>query len=42
MKGDLFRQMEFYYQNALRKEMPADTLQAIHALPSFREPLPLC
>ena len=25
MKGDLFRQMEFYYQNALRKEMPADT-----------------
>ena len=35
MKGDLFRQMEFYYQNTLRKEMPADTLQAIHALPSF-------
>ena len=35
IKGDLLRQMEFYYQNALKKEMPADTLQAICALPSF-------
>ena len=35
MKGDLLRQMEFYYQSALKKEMPADTLQAIRALPSF-------
>lgn len=35
MKGDLYRQMEFYYQQKQGKEMPADTLQAIRELPSF-------
>lgn len=35
MPGDLYRQLEFYYQYHSNKEMPADTLQAIRALPSF-------
>lgn len=35
MKGGLYRQMEFYYQKILKKEMPVDTLQAIRELPSF-------
>lgn len=34
---DLYRQIEFYYQDILRQEMPADTLQAIRQLPSFSE-----
>lgn len=34
---DLYRQLEFYYQNILKKEMPADTLQAVRELPSFAE-----
>lgn len=35
MKGDLLRQLGFYYQQVLKTEMPADTLQAIRELPSF-------
>lgn len=35
MPGDLYRQLEFYYRQYSDKEMPADTLQAIRALPSF-------
>lgn len=35
MPGDLLRQLEYYYQRMLHKEMPSDTLQAIRELPSF-------
>lgn len=35
MPGDLLRQLKYYYQHMLHKEMPSDTLQAIRELPSF-------
>lgn len=35
LKNDLYRQMEFYYRDILKQDMPADTLQAIRQLPSF-------
>lgn len=34
---DLYRQLGFYYQDILKKEMPADTLQAVRELSSFAE-----
>lgn len=35
MPGDLFRQLDYYYRQHIKKPMPADTLQAIRELPSF-------
>lgn len=34
---DLYRQLEFYYRDILKQEMPADTLQAVRQLPSLAE-----
>lgn len=37
LKNDLYRQLEFYYRDILKQDMPTDTLQAIRQLPSFAE-----